>query len=356
VPFVAGSGTIGTDPGWRSDPEGRRTLLRWAVALLLSGLLVFAASALAGYRLAARLVGTPATAGAIDSGNAGAPTAAETPNPPDVGTVPGFPPAVLLIGVDARQEGEPCRSDAIIAAFFDREGKRVDLLSVPRDTYAEIPGYGKDKINHAHAYGGPGLLLEAVNAFLGTRIDKYVEVDFRGFVEAVDALGGVDIEVEKRMYYPEEGIDLQSGLQHLDGRAALGYVRFRHDPQGDITRIERQQKFLKAMLDQALKLYNLPRVPYLVAKLSGYFKTNLSFTEMVGMALFLRDIGSSAVVAHTVPGKAEFFNGASYWVADRRGLKEVLHEIPYFRQQLGGMPIGGTGDRGAENTVLPANR
>jgi len=303
----------------KAKPARKRSLFVQALTFILLGLLLFAGFGLAGYHLAAYLLGQPVAMG--DTGQGG-----------EVG-LSKPPSAVLLIGVDARKANEPSRSDTIILVFFDAAGKRVDLLSIPRDTYVRIPGYGLDKINAAHALGGPQLLMDTINSFLGTRVTKYVEVDFEGFESIVDLLGGVDIEVEKRMYYPEEGINLKPGFQHLNGRDALAYVRFRNDPEGDIARIGRQQKFLKAMLDQVLRLGTLPKIPKLVSEVSKYVRTNLSTMEMLGLALFLKDMNSSTIVSHMVPGEGKYIKGISYWVPDQEKLKAVLAEIPYWRSK-----------------------
>ncbi len=298
----------------RARPAKKGSLFFRVLLLIFIGLATFAAFGLAGYRMAAYWLGAPAALGGTGSEPGEEPRA--------------LPRSVLLIGVDARRENEPSRSDTIMLAFLDEAGRRLDILSVPRDSYVRIPGYGSDKINAAHALGGAELLLETVNTLLGTRVTKYVEVDFQGFEKIVDALGGVEIEVDKRMYYPPEGIDLQAGLQHLNGRDALGYVRFRNDPEGDITRIGRQQKFLKAMLDQAFKLSTIPKIPRLVGDLNRYVQTNLSTAEMIGLALFLKDLDSTMVVTHTVPGEGRYINGISYWVIDEEKLEEVLNSIP----------------------------
>ncbi|GFN21776.1 LCP family protein [Thermanaeromonas sp. C210] len=299
----------------QARPARRGSLFFRVLILAFLSLITFAGFGLAGYRLAAHWLGAPTALGGTTD-----------PVPPEEPRI--LPRAVLLIGVDARQEKEPSRSDTIMVAFLDEAGRRIDILSIPRDSYVRIPGHGSDKINAAHAFGGPELLMETVNSLLGTRVAKYVEVDFQGFEKIVDTLGGVDIEVDKRMYYPEEGIDLQAGFQHLNGRDALSYVRFRNDPEGDITRIGRQQKFLKAMLEQAFKLSTIPKIPRLVSDLNKYVQTNLSTAEMVSLALFLKDLDSSTVVTHTVPGEGKYINGISYWVIDEEKLEEVLNSIP----------------------------
>jgi len=242
--------------------------------------------------------------------------------------VPGKADTVLLIGVDGRDPKEPSRSDTIILAVLDPKESRVDLLSIPRDTRVKIPKYGYDKINAAHAYGGPELLMNTINELLGTHIDKYVEVDFEGFANIIDILGGIEINVEKRMYYPEEGIDLQAGLQRLNGYDALGYVRYRNDPEGDISRIRRQQKFLQAVVDQTVKLSTLPKIPKLVNEISQQVNTNLGVKDMLTLALGMKNLDSSSITSYTLPGEGRYINGISYWIVDQKELADTLAAIP----------------------------
>ena len=128
------------------------------------------------------------------------------------------------------------------------------MLSIPRDSRVKIDGHGWDKINHAYAYGGSKLSKSVVEKLLGIPIEYTVVMNFQGFVRMIDALGGVTIDVEKRMYYSDPYdddrglyIDLHPGVQKLNGKAAIEYVRYR-DEEGDIGRVARQQKFLTALL------------------------------------------------------------------------------------------------------------
>jgi len=160
---------------------------------------------------------------------------------------------VALLGVDERKT-DPGRSDTIIIISLDVKNKKVNILSIPRDTRVYIQDHGFTKINHAYAYGGVPLSLKTLESFLNIPIHYYVKVNFQQFEKFIDAIGGVDIEVERRMYYRDKTdkflVDLTPGVHHLNGREALGYVRFRHDPMGDLARVERQQKFLMALFKQ----------------------------------------------------------------------------------------------------------
>ena len=158
---------------------------------------------------------------------------------------------VLLLGIDdgdsEAAESEPKRTDAMMLASFDPEGNEVALVSMPRDTMVQIPGHkGYDKINAAYAYGGVILAKQTVANLLRVPIHYYVLVDWRAFKESIDLIGGVDLYVDKDMYYEDPYadlvIDIKHGYQHLNGELAGQYVRFRKDELGDIGRVQRQQK------------------------------------------------------------------------------------------------------------------
>ncbi|HHZ16100.1 MAG TPA: LCP family protein [Clostridia bacterium] len=236
---------------------------------------------------------------------------------------------ILIMGVDQREKGEPSRTDTLILAALDLDKKKVNLLSLPRDTRVEIPGKGvKRKINYSHAVGGVELTAKTVENFLKLPVHYYLETNFDGFTKAIDILGGVTLNVEERMYLPLEGIDLQPGLQKLNGEDALSYVRWRGDGRGDIGRIERQQKFFNALATQAKKLSTVWKVPQLVTELSKQVKTDLDLQRMIMLAIKFSDLENIEVKTYIVPGEADDVNyGGSYWIADEEELHKILKEI-----------------------------
>jgi len=234
---------------------------------------------------------------------------------------------ILILGVDQREE-EAARADTIIMAFLDLEKKEISLLSIPRDTRVAIPG--KDtvrKINYAHAVGGAKLTAETVEQFLGVPVHYYIETNFDGFGGIIDVLGGVTLNVEQRMYKPEENIDLQPGLQKLNGKAALAYVRWRDDGRGDIGRIERQQKFFKAVSSQALRFSTIWKIPDLLDEISKQVKTDMKLQKMIILANNFRDLSNLKLETVMVPGVPEDINGGSYWIADQKALEGILNSI-----------------------------
>jgi polyisoprenyl-teichoic acid--peptidoglycan teichoic acid transferase len=167
---------------------------------------------------------------------------------------------ILVVGADENRDHRKrvvdtmARTDTILVAQVDFVNQRINALSIPRDTLVRIPRHGWGKINSAHALGGPRLLVETVSNLLGNlQIDHVVIVSYKAFEEAIDALGGVTIEVEKRMVYHDNWgdlhVDLHPGVQRLNGKQALGYVRYRHS-DSDFHRIARQQKFMRAVKER----------------------------------------------------------------------------------------------------------
>ncbi len=170
----------------------------------------------------------------------------------------------LVVGSDSREglsdeereelstgSGTSRLTDTILLVTTAPDG-RATLISIPRDSYVDIPGYGFNKINAAYAFGGPRLLSRTVEQATGVRLDGYVEVGFDGFYRVVQAVGGVRVCPPDPISDERAGIDLPAGCQVLGGADALGYVRARYsDPRGDLGRVERQREFVAALADRA---------------------------------------------------------------------------------------------------------
>lgn len=241
---------------------------------------------------------------------------------------------ILLLGADQR-ENEPARSDTIIVASLDLKEKKVHLLSIPRDTRVDIPGKNiKTKINHAHAVGGAELATQTVEKFLGIPIHYYIETNFQGFESIIDILGGITLNVEERMYLPLEDINLKAGLQKLKGHDALSYVRWRGDGTGDIGRIQRQQKFFKALADQSMQFSTIWKLPELLGELNKHVKTDLNVPKMITLANKFRDFKNLKLETDMVPGTPEDINGGSYWIADPKALAKIVDQM-YDRTESG---------------------
>ena len=228
---------------------------------------------------------------------------------------------VLIMGVDKRKD-DVGRSDTLMIATIDPRLDQATLLSIPRDTRVKIRGRGYDKINAAYAYGGVTLTESTVENFLGVDIDYYVEIDTSSFVKIIDALGGVDIDVEKRMYYEDawddDGglvIDLYPGQQHMDGKTAVTYVRYR-DTEGDIGRVKRQQAFMKACLEKLMSAQIVPRIPKIAREVMEAVRTDMTLREMLELAGALKEAATNGVEADMVPGYPIYIEDVSYWIPD----------------------------------------
>lgn len=233
---------------------------------------------------------------------------------------------ILVLGIDER-EGEPARADTIILASLFPEERQVKLLSIPRDTRLLIPGHGNDKVNHAHVYGGINLVKSSVEEFTGIPIDYYVETNFQGFINMIDILGGVSLNVEKKMYKPLENIDLEPGLQTLNGYDSLAYVRYRDDGMGDIGRIGRQQNFIKVLAENTIRTSNVTKIPELVDEMKKYVKTDLSIMDMITYATRFAKMDPADLEGYQVPGFSGMQNEVSYWIPDLNATKKIVDNM-----------------------------
>jgi len=239
---------------------------------------------------------------------------------------------ILLLGLDKVPGEDVNRPDSIAFLSIDIDDKVVRLLSLPRDTRVQIPGRGWQKLNHAYAYGGVELLKTTLVNYLGVPIPYHVIVNLQNFPELVDLVGGVTINVPKRLRYTDRAggihIDIPAGEQHMDGKTALGFVRFRHDALGDIGRVERQQVFMMTVFHKIKDPAMITKIPELIRQGIRLVKTNLSLSQAIQLASYLKDLDPSRVVFHTLPGKAAYISGISYWLGELGDLSEILTEKP----------------------------
>jgi anionic cell wall polymer biosynthesis LytR-Cps2A-Psr (LCP) family protein len=166
---------------------------------------------------------------------------------------------------------------------------------------------------------------------LGIPIDYYVEVNVSGLVKLVDAIGGVDLEVEKRMLYHDRSqkldIDLQPGFQHLNGTQAMGYVRFRHDAVGDLGRMERQRKFLRVVMEKLLSPDNVARLPSLAQAFIDTVKTNLNVKDLLSLKRIAEQNGADAIRTATLPGVPQMIHGQSMIELDVNEVQQAVDRV-----------------------------
>ena len=256
---------------------------------------------------------------------------------------------ILIMGVDTRED-DVGRSDTMMVAAVDPKKKQASLLSVPRDTRVHIDGYGYEKINAAFMLGGRKLAQSTVEDFLGTPIDHYVMINNRAFKKVIDAIGGIDIDVEMRMEYEDpwddDGglvIDLYPGYQHLNGKQAIGYVRYR-DEEGDIGRIARQQKFVKAVMEKVTSPGIITDLPEIASVVYKNIETDMSLRQLLELAGALKEARGQGLKAEMIPGEPydNPEDGLNYWVPSIYTTREMVADVL-------GVPMTGAAKRAMEN-------
>jgi LCP family protein required for cell wall assembly len=265
-------------------------------------------------------------------------------------TLPESPSAmnIVLVGYDKRPEGSKevteGRSDTIILVHIDPDRDFVSLLSVPRDTLADIPGYGLYKINGAYAFGGGALLIRTIQSEIGVDLDHYVALNLQGFQALTDALGGVYLDVDRRylnLTQPWENIDLQPGYQLLNGGLALDYVRFRHDDNIDFGRMARQQQFITAVREQALGWNLTLKVPKLIKALFSNLDTDLSANELIKLAYWVMKLDGGRIKQAEIKAKTGMIHGIFYVLPTDEELAAAVEDF-YTPPGLAAGPGGAT--------------
>lgn len=245
---------------------------------------------------------------------------------------------ILLLGVDSNGEGsdlwEGTRTDTIILMNIDPKTKTVNAISIPRDSKVFLAGNGGiQKINAAHAIGGIDMTIKTIEDTLGVKIDRYIMVHDDAVKELVRALGGVDIYVEKDMRYHDFAgnlhIDLKKGDNHLDADEAVGYLRFRHDVLGDIGRTQRQQWFLKGVLEKLKQPQTIAKIPDIISVANKYVKTNMSVYEMSQYAALAKHFDIDKIEIALLPGAPNKKGYTSYWILDPEKTQEVVDRLIY---------------------------
>ena len=251
---------------------------------------------------------------------------------------------VLLIGVDARDLDEPCRSDSMIIATLDNNNKKVKLTSLFRDTLVDIPGHGEAKLNAAYMLGGPELLMKTVKETYNVNIDKYIIINFWGFETIVDYIGGIEVDVkdyqleELNKYIGEStgGNDCpveKTGIQTLNGKQALSYARIRYNVGDEYERTDRQREVIFKVIE---KLQNTKPSKYLgiMNTMLEYIKTNIDPLEALNMAYTIYKFPSLDVEQLQIPLVAlsetrNYKELGSVFLMDRLQNASILYNFIY---------------------------
>jgi polyisoprenyl-teichoic acid--peptidoglycan teichoic acid transferase len=238
---------------------------------------------------------------------------------------------VLLLGSDENRDNKKriytkrTRSDTIMLAHFDFVNRRINVLSIPRDTRVRIPEHGYHKINSAMALGGPELTAQTIHEWLEVPVDHYVVIYYRVFRRVVDLLGGITIYVEKPMHYDDNWGDLhvhlEPGWHRLNGEQALGYVRYRMD--SDLMRIQRQHKFLAAVKEHFRHPSTYLKLPQLLDAVDENLSTSLSYGQLLALAWFAKSVPSQNIQMVTLPCRP----GRSYVYADEQEARELVERL-----------------------------
>lgn len=253
---------------------------------------------------------------------------------------------ILVIGCDSRKKGGVGRSDAMILFSVNEDTEKIHMTSIMRDSYVSIPGKGNNRINAAYAFGGGKLLLNTIETNFGADVDKYVSFDFYSFVDVVDNIGGIEVEVTEaeipvlnsyvkelnKLNGREEGTYYvtESGLQHLNGTQALGYARIRYVGDGDFERTNRQRIVIAKVFEKS-KTLNLLEITDLLNTFLPQVKTNLTQEEILSLMLKALDYLQYDLESHRLPvddsWKYMRVNGVSVLGIDLEKNQKALQEF-----------------------------
>ncbi|WHH57001.1 LCP family protein [Petroclostridium sp. X23] len=232
---------------------------------------------------------------------------------------------VLIMGTDKSE----LRSDVMILASLDSKNKKLNMLSIPRDTRIKIDNKYQ-KINAALSIGKEELAIRKVKEITGMPIHYYVTVNFGGFKNIIDILGGVDFDVPQNMNYDDPlqnlHIHLKKGMQYLDGDKAEQFVRYRKYPEGDIGRIKAQQAFIRALVEQKLKLEYISKIDDLYKAIKENLETNIGALDVTKNLSAVKALSSDNVQMFQLPGEAKMINQVSYFIHDDEQTIKLIEE------------------------------
>lgn len=256
----------------------------------------------------------------------------QPPKQVDVDRTKRDPFSLLLIGADQRGN-EVGRSDTLIYTVVRPSDGRMLLVSIPRDMYVDIIGReGKDKINHAYAFGGPGMTMDTVEQFLDAPVNHYASINFEGFRDVIDAMGGIALPIEEDIVnkgYGHDKFTIKGGQDLYDGTDALNFVRYREDAGGDMNRTERHQQFLHAIIEKATKLKQWSKIPSFIDIMGDNFSTDMLPGHLIDMSQSLLTKGNLTMYSHTMLGQGGRLQagGTYYYFPDEEDQQQVQSMI-----------------------------
>ena len=235
---------------------------------------------------------------------------------------------ILIMGTDK----EGLRTDVMMLAQIDPQKGTAVVMSIPRDTRVKYAGVNR-KITEVHAVGmrkgkhGSEAAIIAVKELTGIPVNHFVKVNFDAFKDCIDELGGVEFDVPQRMKYKDPyqdlNIDLQPGMQHLDGDKSEQLIRFRRYKNGDLDRIKVQQDFIHAVAEQKLQMKYIGKIDNIYGIISDNMETSMTPSDIVQCGMQMLSIGTENITTVTMPGTPEDIGGGSYVIPDYNGIDEV---------------------------------
>ncbi|WP_291632485.1 LCP family protein [Clostridium sp.] len=249
---------------------------------------------------------------------------------------------ILVMGVDigtpgATNDDDPKRTDTMILAHYNAQDKKVSLVSIPRDTLIKINGRNQ-KINAAHAIDGVIGAVSAVETLLGIKIDYYGKIDYEGFRQVIDAIGGIDMDITRNMYYDDPtqnlSIHFKKGTTvHLDGKKAEEFFRWRKNNDGsglvdgDIGRIKNQQMFISKVMEKVKSPSIVIKMPSILSAIQSYVETNMDANGILKYGYIFATIGKENLYMDTIKGESRYINNLSYLVYDDALNEQVISKL-----------------------------
>lgn len=243
--------------------------------------------------------------------------------------------SILFLGIDdseARNFTEKARTDAMVLATFNVNEKSVKLVSIPRDSYVMIPSKGfKDKINHAHAFGGVDESVKTVEKLFDIPVDYYVRLNFNAFVETVNALGGIEYDVpfdmsEKNSADVSGAVTLKEGIQTINGEEALALARTRKY-DSDMKRGQRQMDLMKSIFDKASSLQSVTKYSPLIDSIGSNMKTNMTFDEMIALKDYILNRKNISFDTMQLEGKHAYIDDIYYYKLVDTSISQIKNNL-----------------------------
>lgn len=236
---------------------------------------------------------------------------------------------ILVLGVDDSERQE---ADTILVLSFSNDTGNTRIIGIPRDTWITSRS-NSGRIGTLYSWGGANLLVREVSKLLGIPIHQYIIIDMTTFTELIDVLGGLDIYVEENMDYEDEAaglyIHIEQGYQHLSGEDVQKYLRYRGEKLGDVGRVQRQQKFIKALYTKVLQLDTIPKLPAIADIFRNKMETSAEIFDSAHLANVLRKMSSDPPVTIMLPG-SENVDGA--WVPNIAEIEARINELFPFHE------------------------